>query len=151
MRSIIALLTVLLTGCYFGDYDSHPECWDCGQMWDSGEYYYDDDYDEGESIRVEPDEIAPGDAIIAAIVGDGQVNFERAVEIHFLGDIDVITFDVHNEQVMLVTIYAAMQAAEGPVDMMIEYANGEADFLKGALQITPGTSHTPEDEKNPCG
>ena len=150
--SIPALLAVLLSGCYIGDFrgaDGH--CWDgCDDVmpnWDSGQ-----DYEQGDAFWVEPSEIAAGDTIIASIVSDGQVNFETVVDVHFFGDVEVITSNVRSEWELLVTLHISVSATTGPVDVMVEHANGDVDFLEDALVITPGDPNKPDDGgDNPCG
>ena len=157
LMTIPALMTLLLTGCFFldGDHGGYGnDCWDC-YGWDTGDYDYDannnDNNDDARTaISVNPDEIAPGEVSITSIVSNGAVSFEGAVEVDIFGDIYVIAIDTHNDQVIVVTIYAAVQATEGPVDVLITYANGASELLEGALAIT-GDTPSPRDEDSPCG
>ncbi|MBT3224154.1 MAG: hypothetical protein HN348_34230 [Proteobacteria bacterium] len=152
LMAIPALMSVLLSGCYIGDFRGHETdpCWDdCyTDIWDTGDW---NDNDDGDGFWVEPNEIAAGDTIIASIVSDGQVNFETVVEVTFFGEVEVITTNVRSEWELLVTIHVGNNAATGPVDVMVEHANGDVDFLDDALAITPGNPNQPDDEDNPCG
>ena len=123
MRAIPALLALLVIGCRNG------EEFECDPM---------ESTEEATTAPVftfTPDTAAPGEIFITALVADSdEIDYAAISELVFYGDVVDCTTSARSDE-LLATIAIPEDAAEGEVDMVIVFEDGETIWVEGALNI----------------
>lgn len=123
MRAIPALLALLVVGC-----GAEPEH-ECDPM---------ESTEEATAAPVfafTPDTAAPGEIFITALVADSdEIDYAAITELVFYGDVVDCTTAARDDE-LLATIAIPEDAAEGEVDMVIVFEDGETIWVEGALNI----------------
>ena len=82
-----------------------------------------------------PDTAAPGDIFITSLVADSDdIDYSAIEELVFYGDVVDCTTAARTDE-LLATIAIPEDAAEGEVDMVIVFSDGETIWVEGALNI----------------
>ena len=82
-----------------------------------------------------PDTASPGDIVITSLVSDSdEIDYSAITELVFYGDIVDCTTSARDDE-LLATIALPDDAAEGEVDMVIIFEDGETIWVEGALNI----------------
>ena len=113
--------------------------------WDSGSEDLDtaDDIQKDEEEPMEdhngsfflvPSAAAPGDTFISSLRSVDSINWNSILAVTAYGNIEICgTQPLFDE--MLLTITIPTDAQEAPVDLLIEYTDGDVDLIENALYI----------------
>lgn len=146
-------LLPFMTACIIidegGDKDYDWDDWDTGWEDDAGETETEvedaPDVQEPEetdepledhngSYFLTPNAGAPGDTFISSLRSVDSINWGSIQEVTALGDIEICgTQPLFDE--MLLTINIPSDAQEAPIDIIIEYTDGDVDLIENALYI----------------
>ena len=151
MTRPLALITVAvlpaLGGCMFHDNDC-PE----DDFWGpNGDGYgdVDDGYgdDEGPAVQMwlVPDSASPGDELIAGLQADVQFDWASVTEVVFYGDVVPCTIQARADE-LLITIAVEVDAELGPVDLLVELADGNAVWVDDAFHVVAGGEAGADDD-----
>jgi len=122
MRTIPALFALFVFGCGAEEY----EC----DIVDSTE-----EASTAPVFTFTPDTASPGDIFITALVADSdEIDYSAITELVFYGDVVDCTTTARDDE-LLATIAIPEDAAEGEVDMVIIFEDGETIWVEGALNI----------------
>ena len=124
MRAIPALFALFVVGCGNGE---ELECDPLESTEESA---------PAPTFAFTPDTAAPGDIFITSLVSDSDdIDYSAITELVFYGDVVDCTTSARDDE-LLATIAIPEDAAEGAVDMVIMFENGENIWVEGALYIT---------------
>jgi hypothetical protein len=97
-----------------------------------------------------PDVAEAGSTLIVSVQSNTDGPLGDVASIFFFGDVETEAMQAREDEV-LVTITIPVDAAPGPVDLLVEYSDGHGDFVDGALNIfSEGELPAGEDEGS-CG
>ena len=153
MRTHFILSGLMLSGCIMIDQGEK-------QSWlDTGDFSYTQEAEEVEQPVPERDPVhftlSPGSAppdttFIAALrAEDTELDWTLIESISAYGDIHICEMQpIYDE--LLLTIHVPADAQEGSVDLVIEFADGDADFLENGLVIDDGADIFPAEVSGAC-
>lgn len=122
MRTIPALFALFVFGC------GSEEIIDC-EPTDSTEE------SAAPVFSFTPNTASPGDIFITSLVSDSDdIDYSAIVDLVFYGDVVDCTTSARDDE-LLATIALPEDAAEGEVDMVIMFEDGETIWVEGALNI----------------
>lgn len=78
---------------------------------------------------------APGETLIVSLQSDQAIDWASVDDLYFYGDVSVCTMSARDDE-LLVTISVSPESPEGPVDMLIIFAEGEPSYVPAALTIS---------------
>ncbi len=123
MRTVPALFALFVIGC---GPEEPEEVVDCDPV---------ESTQTAPVFSFTPDTAAPGEIFITSLVADSDdVDYSAITELVFYGDVVNCTTSARDDE-LLATIALPDDAAEGEVDMVIVFADGETIWVEGALHI----------------
>ena len=90
--------------------------------------------DHNGSYFLVPNAGAPGDTFISSLRSVDSINWGSIHEVTAFGDIEICNKQTLFDE-MLLTITIPSDAQEAPVDIIIEYTDGDVDLIENALYI----------------
>lgn len=121
MRAVPALFALFVFGC------GSEEIVDCEP--------YETTEEAAPSFSFTPDTASPGDIFITSLVSDSEdIDYSAITDLVFYGDVVDCTTSARDDE-LLATIALPDDAAEGEVDMVIIFEDGETIWVEGALNI----------------
>ncbi len=162
MRLPLSLVALALTtqACIIYDREC-PGC-DGDTGFEDRDHDWTDDEDTGDppdapsfSYGLTPNEAEAGDVFIGSlrVEGEDAPGLEEITDLRFYGDVEVLTQDVREDELLL-TLSVAEAAEAGPVDLLVELGAEEGVFVYTALMLYPaGSGHSAgssDDGSNPC-
>ena len=142
MKIKIALLT-LSTGCISagggdgkrGDYESwESEIEESFDQEDATEEEDDSPSDLTGALYLTPDEAPPGSVFITSIRSDYALDWGSIINVEAYGDIEICKTQALYDQLLL-TVSIDRDVPESRVDFVIEYSDGDIDFIEDGLSI----------------
>ena len=122
MRTVPALFALFVFGC------GSEEIADCDPHEMTSEA-------DAPTFAFTPDTASPGDIFITSLVSDSdEIDYSAIADLIFYGD-DVDCTPSARDDELLATIALPDDAAEGEVDMVILFEDGETIWVEGALNI----------------
>ncbi len=156
------LLGHFATGCIIVEGEkSNWEEWDSGEEWEEDDWadWAEDELEETEEAQNDeestesadlddsttennqpvgfytvPSSAAPGDAFLSALRSDSTIDWSQIVNITPYGALSICEFTPLFDELLL-TVQVDADAAEGTVDLVIEYANGDVDLVEDGFVI----------------
>ena len=153
MKTNLALAGLALNGCIMIDQGEKPTWLDTAELADQEhEEPVAQPEPEREPVHfsLSPDSAPPDTTFIAALrAEDRELNWTLIQSILAYGDIHICELQpIYDE--LLLTIHVPADAEEGSVDLVIEYADGDADFLENGLVIDEGADIFPAEVNGAC-
>ena len=171
MKRLLFLLP-LITGCIIVDDGNDKDYnWD---DWDTGWKDYEDYDEESNSDDVEdspdlveteedtsvespdgsfflvPNAGAPGDTFISSLRSIDTLNWASIHEITAYGNIEICNTQTLFDEILL-TITIPEDASEAPIDLIVEYTDGDIDLIEDALYINQNADiGTAEVDRSAC-
>jgi hypothetical protein len=143
MKMHLGLTSLMMSGCLVLDQDGKPASWSDSGEWEDLEQEL-EELEESQPERdpvdfiLSPSTAPPDSTFIAALRSQsGELDWSLIESILSYGDIQICEMQpIYDE--LLLTIHVPADAREGSVDLVIEYADGDADFLENGLVIDVG-------------
>ena len=136
MRKMLYILAPLASGCIVVDGEKELP-WDDSGLSDGLELEMEEEVEEERppvAFTLSPANAPPDSTFLAALRTDIELEWDQIVAITAYGDVAVCKMQpIYDE--LLLTIHVPRDAQEGTVDLVIEYSDGDADFLENALTI----------------
>jgi hypothetical protein len=134
----------LTSGCIYYEGGCGEEEWECREdfgEWDTGAA---GDVDGEEEVAVElafsPNHAEQGEVFAAYVhVAQGEIDLSGVSELSVYGDAEVLSLVARPDQLVLIVEVAA-DAELGPVDVVVEMQDGDAELLPQAFTIFPAGS-----------
>lgn len=145
---ILAALAATVPGCIY--YEGNGDCAACG--WNGGDGTDDTAAPTGDdtgtdpttafSLRIDPSEVAQGQSLIASItVSEGEADLSTVTAVRFFGATAVTALQPRADEVLL-GLSVPHDAATGADDALVEFADGTAVFIEGAITVTEAAPDT---------
>ena len=153
MNTNLVLAGLALNGCIMIDQGEKPIWMDTAELSDQA---YEDSVEQPEPERepfdfsLSPSSAPPDTTFIAALRTENrELDWTLIQSILAYGDIHICELQpIYDE--LLLTIHVPADAEEGSVDLVIEYADGDADFLENGLVIDEGADIFPAEVNGAC-
>jgi hypothetical protein len=105
-----------------------------------------DDPEATEAVWLDPGTVSSGHITVAHIHTDGSILFDDSLKLHIYGDVEVVGGEILNSMEVLVVLDCPADAELGPVDVVLEHADGSIDLASNLIEIVDGEETMPPED-----